>query len=178
MVLTVEDGTGVVGADSYVTRAYYISYVNDVYSETATDDETTDAAARRAFNYLNGLKWHGVKTHGRSGQSGAIPRDGLTDYDGNEVGSTEVPVEVMAAQCELMRVEVANPGTLSPSGTLYEAAVTMEKVDKLQISYDQSKITASVDNLIPYVSAAMTMIAPFLVGEGKPGRRMTDARAV
>ena len=54
MALTIEDGTGVNGADSFVTGAEYVAEVAALFGETVTANEP---AIRRAFLYLKSLNW-------------------------------------------------------------------------------------------------------------------------
>jgi hypothetical protein len=177
-MLTIEDGSGVTGADSYGTRAGYITYVLDYYGETIPDDETADASMRRAFAYLNGLQWKGSKTHGRD-QVGAWPRTGVSDCDGIAIGDTDIPSEVIQAQYELARVEYNSAGTLSPSGSVRDALVSKEKVDVIQIEYDTSRLTAeqALQANAAYIESAMRLLGCFLTNGGRLVRR-TDAITV
>lgn len=90
MALTIEDGSGVSGADSFATVAEYEAFVLDYFGETVTGDE---AALRRAFVVMSGLPW----------KSGVWPTFCET-----------IPAAVKNAQAAIARVEAASPGTLSP----------------------------------------------------------------
>ena len=90
MTLTIEDGTGVAGADSFVTVAEYEAFVLAYFSETVFADE---GALRRAFVVMSGLPW----------KPGVWPTFCET-----------IPAEVKNAQAAIARVEAANPGSLSP----------------------------------------------------------------
>lgn len=90
MTLTIEDGTGIDGADSFATVAEYEAFVLDYFGDTVTGDEP---ALRRAFVILSTQPW-GV--------------DLWPTFGGT------IPAAVKKAQAAIARVEAANPGTLSP----------------------------------------------------------------
>lgn len=90
MTLTIEDGTGVAGADSFVTAAEYEAFATAYFGEAATADE---AALRRAFVVMSGLPW----------KTGVWP---------TFCGS--IPANVKNAQHVIARVEFQSPGSLSP----------------------------------------------------------------
>ncbi len=171
MALVIEDGTGVSGADSYGTRAGFITHVANYYGGTVADEDASDVPMRAAFAWLNGQSWKGTKTLGRL-QVGAWPRTDVTDCDGNEIGIAEIPSELIIAQYDLAWAEKQSPELLSPSGSVRDALVTMEKVDVIQVSYDTSTMSAS--DALAYaqvrVEAAMARIKCFLVGNGRVGR--------
>jgi hypothetical protein len=158
MSLTIENGTGVDGADSYVTVAECEAYATAYYGASLTGSPAAkEAALRRAYAYLMGLNW----------RADTYPLFGGT-----------IPQAVKNAQHELARAEFQSVGILSPSGSLRDAVVSSEKVGEIAVSYDTSRITASVDAAAPYVTAGMRWIAPYLVNKGKPGVRVTDAVVV
>lgn len=122
MAVIVEDGTGVAGANSYVSAADCGTYAT-ARGLTFTPDGTGDSALIRATTWLDATYinyWPGVPTLGRS-QDLQWPRydventTEVTDVDGNTIAKDEIPVEVIDALCEAAIIEQANPGTLSPS---------------------------------------------------------------
>lgn len=171
MALTIEDGTGVTGADSYATRAEYITYVANYYGGTVADEDASDVPLRAAFSWMRGQSWKGTKTYGRS-QTGAWPRTDVEDCEGYAIDTDAIPVEVKQAQMELAWAEQQSPGTLSPSGSVRDALVSMEKVDVIQVEYDTSTMSAS--DALAYaqvrVEAAMRLLGCFLTGGGRVGR--------
>lgn len=172
MALVIEDGSGVAGADSYVTRAEYIQFSLDYYGATVADDDAADVDLRKAFAWLNGQSWKGTKTYGRS-QTGAWPRTGVKDCEGIAIASDEIPTEVKQAQMELAYAERVSPGTLTPAGSVRDALVSREKVDVIEVEYDLSTMTP--ENALLYaqvrVEAAMRLLGCFLSGGGRLGRR-------
>lgn len=166
---------GIANADSYGSRAGFISHALNYYAGVIPDTDASDVPMRAAFAYLNGLRWKGVKTYGRS-QTGALPRMGLADCDGSEISSDEIPQEAILAQYDLAWAEFNNPGITSPSYRLADAAITMEKVGEIQVAYDASRYAASYEAMQTRVEAAMRRLRCFVTGG--TGIRPFDARAV
>ena len=171
MALTVEDGTGVTGADCYADvtacSAYAVLYYGAALTGSSGDKE---AAIRRATAYLDGLAWRGSRTNGRA-QPLAWPRTSMVDCDGNDIASNEIPSELIIAQHELARAEFQSPGLLSPQGSLRDTMVRREKVDVIEVEYDTTRVTASTANAQVLVDAAMRRIKCFLIGGGSQVRQ-------
>ena len=120
MAITVEDGSVVAGANSFISLDGFTSHCEtrgrslDAYDE---DTQVIPALVKMA-DYLNSLSWKGVKTARdnpmcwpRYGQEigGSLwnrlewPAStwvGVLDKDGFYIGIEEVPPEVVSAQCE------------------------------------------------------------------------------
>ena len=159
MALVIENGTGVDGADSYVTVAECEAYAIAYYGASLTGSpQSKEAALRRAYAYMMGLPWKITAEY---------PVFGGT-----------IPQAVKNAQHEFARAEFISVGVLSPSVTLRDTLVNREKVDSIEVGYDTSRLPVGVDAAQPYVTAGMRWIAAYLVNGGKPGVRMTDARVV
>lgn len=171
MALVIEDGTGVANADSYGTRAGFITHVANYYGGTVADEDASDVPMRAAFAWLNGQSWKGAKTYGRS-QTGAWPRTGVTDCEGTAIANDEIPTEVIMAQYDLAWAEMSTPGTLNPTGSVRDALVSMERVDVISVQYDTSHM--SPEDALRYanvrVEAAMRLLACFLSDGGRVGR--------
>lgn len=99
MTLTIEDGTGVTGADSFVTTAEYEAYLLDYFGETVTANEP---AMRRAFGYMRSLNWI----------DNAFPTFAGT-----------IPQAVKDAQCVFARAETADAESLQPTLTPGQTSV-------------------------------------------------------
>lgn len=99
MSLTVEDGTIVEGADSYVTREAFIIYAAS-RGVTIADSEDTDEILRKAFDYIDSLepKLKGFRRN--YSYANAYPREDVT-IDGYYWPSDEIPNAVKRAQYEL-----------------------------------------------------------------------------
>lgn len=108
MAIVVEDGTGLVNADSYVSVADA-----DAYLSVLPSDATTLWDALSATEKENALKWatrvlnnkasfEGYKTV----ETSALrwPRTSVCDVDGVEVDSTSIPRQITSATIELVRI--------------------------------------------------------------------------
>ena len=171
MALTVEDGTGVTGADCYADvtacSAYAVAYYGSALDGSPASKE---AAIGRATAYLDGLRWKGTRTYGRL-QSLQWPRSGVSDCEGEAIADDEIPDEVIIAQHELARAEHQSPGILSPQGSLRDSIVQREKVDVIEVAYDTSRLSASTENAQVLVDAARRRIRCFLIAGGATVRQ-------
>lgn len=96
MSLTVEDGTVVSGADSYVTLSAYQAYGAALGWALGDTDAADEINLRRAFQTVN-RQWSYLGVKADEGQAGEFPRY-IAESNTN---SDEIPQEVMDAQCEL-----------------------------------------------------------------------------
>ncbi|MAH32268.1 MAG: hypothetical protein CMG78_09560 [Marinobacter sp.] len=138
MALTIEDGTGVNGADSFVTGAEYVAEVAALFGETVTANEP---AIRRAFLYLKSLNWK-------------------ADYPFPTLGG-DIPAEVKQAQSILARYEVATPNGLQPSIVPGQQKVLTQvgnigwtATGQTGVDAQRAVVTMAADLLKPYVNAA------------------------
>lgn len=92
MSLTIEDGTGVNGADSFATGAEYVDFLASYFGETVTADEP---ALRRAFGFMRSLDW-------------------IVEYP---TFGGAVPAAVKEAQIMFARIEAQKLGALQPTVT-------------------------------------------------------------
>lgn len=177
--LIVEDGTGVAGADSFVTLAECQQWSEDFYGHQLTgNDAVKDAALRRAAAWLSTYlanassiagfagkyKWKGERTFGR-GQSLAWPRTGAFDAEDIEIGANEIPEEVKTAQHILARIEFQSPGILTPDVNLSQIK-QREKVGPLEVSYfgapSSSAGVADISSFRPEITAAIDTLKGLL----------------
>ena len=118
MALTVEDGTGLPDADSYVSTDDFDTYAEEMnLNITTLTDEAKEALLRKSTQYIERTysgRWPGTKLNGRD-QALAWPREDAEDYDGEEIDDDEVPSEVIAATLEAARIELTTSGTLTPT---------------------------------------------------------------
>lgn len=102
MALTVEDGTGLSVADSYVALTYADAYAEArawADWEAAGDDEK-ESALRQAAVYIDTIaRYKGVRL--KADQEREFPRSGLTDWSSYPV--TGLPKRVRDAAVELAR---------------------------------------------------------------------------
>lgn len=128
---------------------YHSARGNTAWAALSAADKTaalirgSDYIDQRYREKLKSGRWlsmfSGTRTDGRS-QDNEWPRTGATDYEGNEIATDAVPVEVEYAAYEAALREAASPGSLSPDYTMTEQ-VTQEKVGPIDIKYaDTSKM--------------------------------------
>jgi hypothetical protein len=103
MALVVETGTGLdVDAEAYVSVADYLAYLIKMnYTALAEDDDRTEAAIRRATQYIDGKYLRRFRgTQAVEGQPLQWPREdvwiGIT-----ELPADELPRNLIQATCEL-----------------------------------------------------------------------------
>lgn len=96
MALVIEDGTGVAGADSFVTLAEYDAIHTDIFAHDEHGSAPQrEAALRRAWYYLKSLTWK-------------------PDYPFPALGGT-IPDDVKTAQAILAHYELDNANGLAPT---------------------------------------------------------------
>ena len=168
MALVIEDGTGILGADSWLTIAEIettlalLGYTNWTGNDPATSNPWTDAkkevAARLATIYLDKrycAKWTGRKTYGRDRQNLQWPRARVWDSSGYLLDSNVVPTEVLESQAilaDFALVEQLQPNIDPATGTVLKS--DMSKVGPLQVKQEFSgssgsrKIYQIVDDML------------------------------
>ena len=108
MALSVEDGTGLSAAESFISVAdiqtYFTAYGIEPDGWCLLSDADQEAAARRATQYIESQYrtfWKGVKK--TSTQALGWPRSSVYDEDGYLVNSSSVPTRVANATAEVVR---------------------------------------------------------------------------
>jgi hypothetical protein len=146
MALIIEDGTGVAGADSFVTvaecEAFAVAYFGASLSGSPTAKE---AALRRAFGYMRSLKWR---------DSDAFPT-----FGGN------IPQAVKDAQHIFARAEFQKVNALQPSVTQGQGKI-LTRVG--QIGW-QATGGSGVDAQRQTVTMAMDRLTGLVCGYGTSG---------
>jgi hypothetical protein len=146
MALIVEDGTGVTGADSFITVAEQDAVCEAYFGHTDTGSNAAqEAAIRRAFLYLKSLTWK-------------------EDYPFPTLGG-EVPNDVKTAQAILAHFETETPNSLQPSVVPGQQKI-LTRVGELSWTPTGSSGVASqalavpmVDSLLkPYISASTNFL--------------------
>ena len=136
MALTVEDGTGLSNADSYLSEAdadaYHTAH-DDPSAWSGASSADKENALRLATQYLDvlyGARWHGYRIN--STMSLDWPRNSVVGRDGYTYLSTAVPQEVKDATA-ILALKVVNGDTLIPDVTA-GANVMVESVSVGPIS--------------------------------------------
>lgn len=136
MAITVEDGTVVTGADSYVSVAFADSYfeIDEAFAATWTAMTTAEKETRLkwATRVLDQkVAWKGSKTTDTS--SLRWPRTGVRDRDGNIIDTDEMPLQLKQVTCEVAKfLETNNPTTSQGGDALKRIAV-----DVIEIEYQE-----------------------------------------
>jgi len=165
MVLTVEDGTGLSGANGFLSVAEYKAHSDDrgvAYSQYA--DSLIEQAIVRSTDHLSvRWPWAGYKLKERGSPAGeqalAFPRSNLTDEKGYSVANNIVPREIKKATAEIVHLELATPGSMSPVYIPSER-VKSEKVGPISTEFDLSRTDAA--SVIPILTVVQDLVAPFL----------------
>ena len=152
MAFTLEDGTGVTGANAYISAAYYTTHHTDRGRSglpTIPADPIIEAAIVRATDYVE-KRWR-TRFKGRpllSTQGLHFPAIDAYDRHERNLSDDAVPVQMEKAVAEyaLMAIRVGviapNPAHHAPAeaidGTIGDAGlgqVTQEKVDVIDTKY-------------------------------------------
>lgn len=134
MAITVEDGSVVANADSYVSVAFADAYFTiDVNYDTTWAALTTADKEQRlkmATRILDQkVKWNGVKVDDTSALR--WPRSGVYDRDDILIADDEMPTQLLQLTCEVAKfLETVDPTT--SQGADYLKSV---KVDVVEIVY-------------------------------------------
>lgn len=132
-MLTIEDGTCVEGADTFVSLADAEMHFAKFGGYWTGDPSDKEAALRRGALWLStAINWHGTKPC--NANILAWPRSGAKDCYGNKVASDSIPQQIIYAQLYAASVELQTPGALTPSITPGQQ-VRREKVDVLEVEY-------------------------------------------
>lgn len=144
MALTIEDGSIISGANSYITRANYITWAAE-RGTTVTDDSAADAKLVQAWDYINSLEPQLLGRLVSRSQVGAYPRYDLIDIQGWSWDSDEIPQQVIDLQCSLAldqenSIDIWNPSSSASTPVKrnrVEGAVEQEfaVADQMGITY-------------------------------------------
>lgn len=155
MALIIENGTGVAGAQAYSDAADCITFATTYYGSSLTGSiAEKESTILRVVNFMNSLNWIGEPTFGRA-QELSWPRTGVDD-----IGTGEIPREIIKAQHILARTEHTNIGALAPSGSS-SGQVIKEKVDVIEVTFAETQ--GGVESERVTVTDAMDLLAPFLI---------------
>ena len=116
MALTVEDGTGLTNADSYLSSADADSYHTKHSNSSSWSGASTsvkEAALRMATQYINvtyRLRWKGIKID--KDQALDWPRLSVVDRDGYNVAADALPQAIKDACAEMALREVTETNSL------------------------------------------------------------------
>lgn len=158
MALTVEDGSGVTWANSYVTVDEIKAFCEARGLSLPTPDTAIEVFAVQAFDYVESYRtrYQGMKT--LPSQRTQFPRSGVV-IDGYYLPTNEIPAELKDAQCQA--TFEASETDLMPNSS---AGIKKEKVDVLEVEYQDSPGGVAASPSFPKVDV---LLAPLMnVGGG------------
>jgi hypothetical protein len=142
MALVVEDGTGVAGAESFITVAEYDTLHTNIFAHNEHGSTPQkEAALRRSWYYLKSLTWG-------------------EDYPFPTLGG-EIPADVKLAQSLLAHYELDNVNGLAPSVVPGQQKVLnrvgeigWQAMGQAGAEAQRAVVTMAADLLKPYLVAA------------------------
>jgi hypothetical protein len=155
MPLLIEDGTNVVGANSYATRAEIIAYAA-LRGVTIPDDETADRDAIKAMDYIEIQEFKGEPTYDDPPQPLSFPRSNLQVGE-KLLANDEVPIGIKNAQCEAATL-ISQGVELLANVTAGNQQIKVDKTGPLQTEYFAP---GSYSAQTPRLDA---LLRPYLVG--------------
>ena len=144
MAVTVEDGTGVTGADSFITLVELDALQVDYFGAAVTStDPIKEAALRRSYLFMKSLRWKDT-----------------ADYP---TFDATIPDDIKTAQAVLARIEIESPNALQPSVVPGQQKI-LTRVG--EIGWTPTGQTGT-DAQRTVVTMAMDLLEPFLSGTGQ-----------
>ena len=151
MAFTVEDGSGVPGANSYTSEAFALEYHQDRGNSAwgAADQVAQTAALIKATQFLESFDFLGYRYSDAQGLS--WPREDVYDPDGYEV--TGIPVKLQQAVCEaaLVALSADLDPALDRGGKVKKdktGPLETEYMDNAPVKTIYPKVIALIRNLI------------------------------
>jgi hypothetical protein len=159
MALTIEDGSGVAGANSYISAEDARAYAEArglVLPEAGDDseDDPVEILLMNALDYIESFRaeFQGMKT--TQAQPLQWPRDGVI-LDGYELGYDEIPEELPAAQAQLAVDAYSRP--------LMSTGAGREKIrERVEGAVEVEYAPSGNSNPQPTFTAARALLAPLL----------------
>lgn len=170
VTVTVEDGSNVSGANSFVSVADLVAYAEQRGIALTGDADAQGAKLIRAGDYINGLRsrFKGTKTN--DDQTMQFPRTGVY-IDGVYLDQDTIPEELISAQCELA-IAAENGVDLLP-GEPGSLPIIRDKTGPLETEYARPSDLVGSSWQKPRLEAADRLLAPLLKGSGQ----LTTVRA-
>ena len=151
MALVLEDGSGVTGANTYVSVSYVDSYCELMNytswtgaADTPTETQNKESAIYRSMQFFETLTYMGTKTAYTNPLS--FPRDGIYMETGDLFPNDEIPEDLKRAVSEGAYLEYSNSGSLFTTGGDVRR-VKRKKIDVLETEYFSSRNTVTYPKL-------------------------------
>lgn len=136
MTLTVEDGSGVAGANSYNTVQQIKDYASARGESLPSTDAEIEALAIQATDYMEQFRFDYQGDIVDPLQALSFPRNGV-EIDGYEYPSTLLPSQLAKAHAQATIEAYTSELIPNPS-----QSVKKEKVDVLEVEYQDSSTSA------------------------------------
>lgn len=169
MPITVEDGSIVADANSYVTLAEVRAYATDRGVTLPTADTDLEPKLHLAMDWFEGYEFIGSRVDVTTPQELSWPRAGVV-LDGVEIAETAIPTLVKKV---IMQATVdASIVELEPTyGGTSTGQVKVKKLDVIEKEFFKSEW----GDQQPRLTKLIKMLAP-LVGGGLPSGRLKVSR--
>lgn len=160
MAFTVEDGTGLTTATSYLSEADADAYHLDRGNEAWTDADSGDreAALVLATDYLD-TEFRFLGLILTDDQALAWPRSGVADQEGRDVPDDAVPVQIERATAELALASLQTSLQPNSSGRS-ETTAQSKSAGGLSVS-----TTLKIDKTLPAFHKATAWIRDLIAGD-------------
>jgi hypothetical protein len=165
MALTIEDGTGVAGADSYVALSDVRTYAANLGYTVPTADANLEVLVRKAAVYLESMRFRYLGSKIRGSGYLQWPRSGVY-IDQFVVDEDVIPQELKNAQCQLA-IELQ---TTDPTATVTGFAVRQKTIGPITTIYAVGDNAGQPTPTMPKVEA---LLAPLC----RSGGSMSVVRA-
>ena len=155
MALIIEDGTGVAGANSYITIANIRIYATARGVTLDADDAIVETQVFQAMDYLEAQRsrYQGDKTDATNPLQ--WPRCGVY-IDCVAIDDDVIPQELIDAESQLV-MDIEGGLILYANTNAGEQQVIKEKVDVLETTYSEARSTSSSAN-IPSVDRLLEVL--------------------
>jgi hypothetical protein len=161
IAIIVEDGTNVIGANSWVSVDDYISYAASRGVTVTGDADVLASQLLQAVDYINTYRdrFKGAKTY--ITQTMQWPRQYVT-IDNADWPKDVIPPELIAAQCQLGMALFA--GITFNANVAAGLPVIMEKVDVIETQYASPSAVAGFSWQEASLPVVDGLLAPLLRG--------------
>lgn len=160
MALITENGSIVTGADSYVTRADYITFAASM-GVTVADSDATDVTLRKSARFIDSHEPNLKGVTVSRTQTMAFPRAGVS-IDNWTWSSDEIPRQVILAQMTIALDMEAGIDPYNPPVNPSRATVEERVEGAVSVRYDNGGATQKLSR----TSTATALINSLLISSG------------
>lgn len=159
MTITVEDGSNVAGANSYVTVSDARTYATARGVTLSATDSVVETLIFKAMDYLESLRSDYKGTKSNQTQALQWPRTNVS-IDGYDIDSDVIPTELKNAEMQLiMDISSGLDPMLSSDGAAF---VIKDKIGPLETTYSEGVATSG----LPILRRAEALLMPLLAQQG------------